>query len=71
MTIHHHSKVNPLVNPVQEGDVIISESGERYQVKQNMVGAYWLVHIKSAHQLTQPVSGQVEICRAISELANI
>lgn len=71
MRIIHHSKVNPLVNPVSMDDIIISESGERYQVKQNMCGEFWLRHIKDGFDLTKPVSGQIEICRKIFELINI
>jgi polyhydroxyalkanoate synthesis regulator protein len=71
MNVHHHSKVNPLVNPVYSGDIVIAESGERYLVKSGMSGDYWLVHAKSGQDLTRPVMGQVEICRSIAELANI
>lgn len=70
MNTHHHSKVNPLVNPVTCGDCVIAESGERYFVRQNMAGHYWLQHA-SGHNLTHPVSGQIDICRQIADLANI
>lgn len=66
----HHSKVNPLVNPVSPGDYIIAESGERYIVRDNMRGEYWLQHASGA-DLTWPVSGQIAICRQIADLANI
>lgn len=71
MNVHHHSKVNPLVNPVTPGDHIIAESGERYIVRDNMCGEYWLQHIQSGAHLTHPVSGQVAICAQIADLANI
>ena len=71
MSIHHHSKVNALTNPVTSGDIIIAESGERYIVKQTICGDYWLRHIKDNFDLTHPVSGQIGIIRQIVELANI
>lgn len=71
MQIVHHSKVNPLVNPVSPGDMVIAESGERYIVRDNMRGEYWLQHAKSGFNLTHLVSGQIEICRQIADLANI
>ena len=71
MQIHHHSNVNPLVNPVAPGDYVIAESGERYIVRDNMRGEYWLEHISSGFKLTYPVSGQIGICTQIAELANI
>lgn len=71
MGIHHHSKVNPLINPVAPGDIVIAESGERYQVMDNMRGEYWLRHIKDNFHLTRPVAGQIGICRQIADLANI
>ena len=67
MSIHHHSNVNALCNPVTADDIIIAESGERYIVKQTMTGEYWLRHIKSAIDLTHPVSGQIGIIRQIDE----
>lgn len=70
MATHHHSKVNPLVNPVKPGDHVIAESGERYIVRDNMRGEYWLQHV-SGFNLTRPVSGQVAICAQIADLANI
>ena len=70
MNTHHHSKVNALVNPVFDGDCIISESGERYFVRQTMSGQFWLQH-SSGHHLTHPVEGQIGIVGQISELANI
>ena len=71
MSIHHHSKVNALCNPVTMDDIVISESGEKYIVKQTMSGEYWLRHIKSGIDLTYPVSGQIGIVRQIFELGNI
>ena len=71
ITTHHHARVNPLVNPVAPEDIVIAESGERYTVKQNMRGEYWLQHSASKHNLTHPVSGQVGICRQIFDLVNI
>lgn len=72
MKIIHHSKVNPLVNPVQDGDIVEAQSGERYAVRQTMRGEYWLEHVKSGFKLTYPVSGQIEICTVISrDLPNI
>jgi hypothetical protein len=70
MKTHRHDSVNPLVNPVQADDRVISESGERYIVRQNMRGDYWLQHASGAN-LTQPVSGQVAICRQIADLVNV
>lgn len=71
MSIHHHSKVNALCNPVTAGDLVIAESGEKYEVKQNMRGEYWLRHVLSGHDLTHPVSGQIGIVRQIDQLACI
>lgn len=71
MNIHLHSKVNPLCNPVTMGDVILSETGEKYEVKQNMAGDYWLRHIKDQFDITSPVSGQIAICSQIAGLANL
>lgn len=71
MAFHHHSKVNPLVNPVQAGDIITAESGESYEVRQNISGEYWLTHVRSGQHLTHPVPGQIAICRAIADLVNI
>jgi len=71
MNVHHHSKVNALVNPVASGDHVIAESGERYIVMQTMAGQYWLRHIRDNFDLTHPVDGQVGICRQIHDLANI
>jgi hypothetical protein len=71
MNTHHHSKVNPLVNPVIAGDHVIAESGEKYIVMQTMSGHYWLRHIRDQFDLTHPVDGQVAICRQIYDLANI
>ena len=71
MAIHQHSKVNALCNPVTNGDIIIAQSGERYQVKQSMCGEYWLRHIKSGIDLTHPEMGQTAIIRQIDQLANI
>lgn len=71
MSIHHHSAVNPLVNPVTDGDIVIAESGEKYQVKQTIGGEYWLRHVLNNFDLTHPVSGQIGICRQIYDLANI
>ncbi len=70
MGIHKYSAVNPLVNPVTCDDIVIAESGERYTVKQNICGEYWLQHI-SGNDLTHPVSGQIAICSQIDQLANI
>lgn len=72
MTVHHHSKVNPLVNPVSAGDIVCAESGESYEVKQTMNGEYFLRHVQSSFDLCGPLpGGQVAICRKIAELANI
>lgn len=71
MGIHHHSVVNALTNPVTDGDIIIAESGERYQVKQALNGDYWLRHIKDNFDLTHPVSGQIGIVGQIAQLVNI
>lgn len=71
MNTIHHSRVNPLVNPVAPGDLVIAESGERYIVRDNMRGEYWLEHAASGFKLTHPVSGQIAICTKIAELANI
>lgn len=71
MAIHKHSSVNPLVNPVSSGDIIIAESGERYIIRQNMAGYYWIAHARSNAPITAPVDGQVAICGAISDLINL
>ena len=71
MNIHHHSKVNPLFNPVSTGDIVISETGEKYQVIQNMAGDYWLRHVKDKFDITSPVSGQIAICRQIAGLIDL
>lgn len=71
MKIVHHSKVNPLVNPVAPGDLVIAESGERYIVRDTMMGHYWLQHAASGFNLTHPVSGQIALCRQIAQLADI
>ena len=71
MSTHHHSTVNPLVNPVTSGDHIISESGERYMVMQTINGHYWLRHLKDGFDLTRPIDGQIGICRQIHDLANV
>ncbi len=63
-------QVNPLVRPALPGDCIIAASGERYFVRDNMRGEYWLQHA-SGFNLTHPVSGQVELCRQINQLADI
>ena len=70
MGTHKYSSVNPLVNPVSCDDIIISESGEHYTVKQTINGDYWLQH-SSGENLTQPVSGQIAICYQIDQLGNI
>ena len=70
MGIHRYDAVNPLVNPVSMDDVIISESGTRFVVKQNMVGEFWLQH-ETGHDITRPVSGQIGICSQIDQLVNI
>lgn len=70
MQVIHHSRVNPLVNPVAPGDHVIAESGEKYIVRDNMRGEYWLQHV-SGFNLTHPVAGQIAICRQIADLANI
>jgi hypothetical protein len=55
-----------------DGDIVISESGEKYQVRQNMAGDYWLRHVASGIDLTYPApGGQIAIIRAIADLANI
>lgn len=66
-----HSKVNPLVNPVECDDVIIAESGEKCIVGQNMRGEYWLKHILGGSNLTCQIACQSGICYQISQLANI
>lgn len=71
MSTHKYSAVNPLLNPVCMDDIIIAASGERYQVKQNMRGEFWLRHIRDGFDLTHAESGQVAICRQIDQLANI
>lgn len=65
-----YNRVNPLVNPVSMDDVVISESGERYIVRQNMRGEYWLSHT-SGSDITRPVSGQIAICNQIDQLINL
>ena len=70
MATHKHSSVNPLINPVTDGDIIIAESGERYIVRQTMSGDYWLRHV-DGHDITHPVSGQINICAVIDGLANL
>lgn len=71
MNTYHHSKVNPLCNPVSMGDVVLSETGERYEVKQNMAGDYWLRHVRDQFDITSPVTGQIAICRQIAGLADL
>ena len=67
---HRFDRVNPLVNPALPGDYIIASSGERYIVRDNMRGEYWLQHA-SGFNLTQPVSGQIALCSQIQQLADI
>ena len=64
MSIHKYTAVNPLINPVKSGDVIIAESGQRYIVCQGMTGEYCLRHVDGTW-LTRPVDGQVAICAQI------
>lgn len=71
MNTHHHSKVNALINPVFSDDIVIAESGEKFQVKQNMRGEFWLKHMASGFDLTRPVSGQIAIVSQIADLINI
>lgn len=72
MSIHHHSRVNALINPVSSGDLVIAESGEKYQVLQTMSGDYWLRHVASGADLTRPApGGQIGIVRQIADLVNI
>jgi hypothetical protein len=71
MGIHHHSKVNALINPVTSNDVVLAESGEKYLVCQNIAGHYWLKHLASGNDLTHPISGQIGIVRQIADLVNI
>lgn len=70
MNIHRFDAINPLTNPALPGDHIIASSGERYIVRDNMRGEYWLQHSSGFH-LTHPVSGQIELCRQIDQLAHI
>ena len=71
MSVHHHSKVNALVNPLMGGDHVIAESGEKYIVMESMSG-YWLHHILSGHDLTRPCGhNQIAICAAAADLANV
>ena len=71
MSIHKYTAVNPLINPVKSGDVILSEAGERYIVCQGMTGEYCLQHVNGTY-LTRPVSGQIAICAQIENyLQNI
>lgn len=65
---HKHDRVNPLVNPVSPGDHVLAQSGTRFVVRQNMRGEFWLDYAAGGH-LTQPVGGQVGICRQIADLA--
>jgi hypothetical protein len=71
MNTHHHSVVNALTNPVTMDDIILSETGERYIVKQSLKGDYWLQHAASGIDLTYPVSGQINIVSQIADLVNI
>ena len=70
ISVHRHDRVNPLVNPVRAGDHVIAESGQRFIVRQNLRGDFWLDYAAGGH-LTQPVSGQVGICMQIAELENL
>ena len=65
-----YNRVNPLVNPVGRGDLIIAESGERYIVQQNMRGEFWLNHTDGT-PITHEVPDQIGICRQIDDLANL
>ncbi len=71
MNIHHHAKVNALVNPVTYGDIVLSESGEPYKVMQNICGHYWLRHAATDTDITRPCNGQVEIVRQIDGLKDL
>lgn len=72
MSVHHHSRVNALTCPVMSGDLVIAESGEKYQVLQTMGGDYWLRHVATGIDLTHPApGGQIGIVRQIAGLANI
>lgn len=71
MAIHHHSKVNALTNPASAGDIIIAQSGERYQVYQTMSGEYWLRHVLSGADITRPAMGQVALVRQIAGLIDL
>ena len=71
MSTYHHSKVNPLCNPVSFGDIVISETGENYQIMQNMAGDYWIRHVKDQFDITSPVSGQIAICSQIAGLIDL
>ena len=70
MTVHKYSAVNPLVNPVADGDRIISETGQVLIVRQGLSG-YWLQYA-DGFDLTRPCGNdQIAICRQIDDLANI
>jgi hypothetical protein len=70
MSIYHYNQVNPLINPVMQGDLIVAASGEKYIVKQGMCGTFWLQHVSGA-DLTRPVDSQVDICTQIGQLREL
>ena len=72
MSIHRYTEINPLVNPVKSGDVIIAESGERYIVCQGMGLQFSLKHAKTEQYIGGVYDSQVGICGYIeSNFMNI
>lgn len=70
MAVYSWNQVNPLRCPVRDGDLVRSESGESYVVRQGFHG-YWLQHT-DGFDLTRPCGNdQIAICRQIADLANI
>ena len=65
MSVHKYTAVNPLINPVKSGDIIIAESGERYIVTQGMCGSYALRHAKTDSPFGDVYDGQMAICTYI------
>ena len=66
-----YSEVNPLVNPVRMGDIIIGGKNGKWEVCQDMHGYYSLEKHDGISTLrTERVFGQVAICAQIDLLAN-
>ena len=70
MNTHRYDQVNPLTNPVMADDCVISETGERYFVRESIAG-YWIQHADGAC-ITHPIGhDQMAICRVIDQLADL